>query len=431
MNLRALAAIIIEKVFSGKSLSPLLDEASSNLSDPRDQALLKALCYGVCRLYPRLDFVLGHLLHKPLPKKDNLLRALLWVGIYQLMTMRIPEHAAVNETVDAAKMLKKPYAKRLINALLRHYLRASAEINHAIKQDLPAYYAHSTWWIEQIKMNWPMHWQSILNANNEQAPLCIRVNRQCLSAPDYVQLLSNAGISARQIPETEAGICLFEAVSIEGLPGFAEGYFSVQDGAAQLAAPLLKLAPQLRVLDACAAPGGKLTHIVELETQLAELVAIEKDPTRMNPIKENLKRLNMYATCICEDASKPLQWWDGQLFDRILLDAPCSGSGVIRRHPDIKWLRKPKDIKSLVAIQSALLEALWPLLAVGGYLLYVTCSILSAENNEMITSFLQRHGNAQADFPDVAWGVACQVGRQILPGGDYDGFYFARIKKCR
>lgn len=284
--------------------------------------------------------------------------------------------------------------------------------------------------IEAIKEAWPEHWEAILTANNAHPPFALRVNRQHLLREAYLEKLETKGLKASVIPETEQGIVLEMAAPIDTLPGFSAGDISVQDGAAQLAAEILKLAPRQRVLDACAAPGGKLTHIIEREPDLAEVIAVEKDPLRMPDIKDNLLRLKLKAKCICHDVAAIKDWWDGQLFDRILLDAPCSASGVIRRHPDIKLLRQISDIKRLAQEQLHLLEVLWPLLKPGGLLVYATCSIFPEENTDVLRRFLAVHADAAEDKLENTWGVPCAIGRQILPGmHGMDGFYYARVSK--
>lgn len=428
-NLRLIAARIIDNVTEGRSLSDCLEPSLTSIKDSRDRGFVQALCYGVCRFYTRLDVILSHLLEKPMNAKDSDVHALLLVGLYQLMAMRIPDYAAVTETVNATEMLNKNWARGLVNAILRSYLRQREDIEQAIQTDPEALYAHPEWWIDEIKEAWPQQWQAILDANNQHPPFSLRVNQQRLSRDQYLEKLQEANHSAHIIPETKCGIILDEPIAAEELPGFFAGDISVQDGAAQIAAELLALSPHQRILDACAAPGGKLVHMLEIEPQLT-IIAIEKDKTRIPSIKENLTRLNMQAQCICNDAANVDAWWDKQLFDRILLDAPCSASGVVRRHPDIKLLRQPEDMEALAKEQHYLLKSLWPLLKPGGLFLYVTCSIFPEENERVLQSFLATHADAQEEKIDATWGLACDIGRQILPGmHQMDGFYFALLKK--
>src|SRR3990167_2908889 len=430
--IRSIAAQIINNVASrGQSLTDNLDTILLSILDPRDRAFTQAITYGVCRYYPRLLYILNQLLKKPIPPKESIIQALLLIGLYQLTDMHIPPHAAVAETVDATILLKKPLAKNLVNAILREYLRQEKNLHEKIKLDAEAYYAHPDWFITRIKEVWPMHWQTILHANNAHPPFALRVNVLRMSRKKYIELLQTNGYLARVIPNTPAGIILEPAIPIERLPGFAQGEVSVQDGGAQLAAELLELEPGLRVLDACAAPGGKLTHLLEREPTLATCIAIEKDSKRLARIKENVSRLLLPAPQLfTRDASRIKTWWDGQLFDRILLDVPCSASGVIRRHPDIKLLRQANDIKTLAKKELHLLTSLWHTLKPGGLLLYVTCSIFPEENAHVLQQFLTYNPHAYEEKLEVPWGMACEIGRQILPGmQDMDGFYFAKMRK--
>lgn len=429
-NLRYLAAHVINDVTDGHSLSDALDTTLANIKDSRDRAFVQAVCFGVCRFYTRLDVILSFLLQKPMKAKDSDVHALLLVGLFQLIEMRVPPHAAVAETVDATEKFKKPWARGLVNAVLREYLRTHEQLNAKIDGDEEAIYAHPSWWIEKIKKAWPKQWENILEANNAHPPFALRVNQQHLSRDDYLEKLHAEEMIAQIIPQTEDGIILVTPVAAETLPGFTKGVVSVQDGAAQLATDMLELQPGMRVLDACAAPGGKLTHILEIEPELEAVVAVEKDADRIRTIKENLARLQLSATLKCADAVDVEDWWDKQLFDRILLDAPCSASGVIRRHPDIKLLREPTDIAALVKEQAQLLNALWPLLKPGGLMVYATCSIFPEENTQLVEEFLRNHEDASEEPIIADWGLPCPVGRQILPGmHNMDGFYYARIRK--
>lgn len=431
-HLRYLAARIINDVTDGRSLTEALDAILQTVKEPRDRAFVQAVCYGVCRYYSRLDVLLSHLLKKPMNAKDGDIHALLLVGLYQLIDMRVPAHAAVSETVNASEKFKKPWARGLINAVLREYQRSHAQIEESMQDDEEAVYAHPAWWITMLQKAWPEQWQTILTANNERPPFSLRVNQSHSDREAYIARLAQQmpDANVQIISETVSGITLDPPVHAEELPGFAAGDISVQDGAAQLSAELLDLAEDQRVLDACAAPGGKLTHILEIQPNLSSCVAIEKDAARLSSIKENLHRLKQHATIICDDAANIDVWWDKEQFDRILLDAPCSASGVIRRHPDIKLLRQPTDIKALAAEQLRLLTALWPLLKPGGKLLYVTCSVFPQENVETLKKFLAAHSDAQEEKIKASWGLACDIGRQILPGmHGMDGFYFACLRK--
>lgn len=429
VNSRLVSARIIAEVMHGHSLSDSLATHLSSLKDPRDRALAQAICYGICRYYSRLTFILHQLLKKPLPEQEKLLQAILLVGLYQLTEMRVPQHAAVTETVNAAATLKKTWAKGLTNAILREYLRNTKEISMKLAKNVEAQTAHPAWLVDLIKQSYPTQWQNILTANNQHPPFALRMNQQKISREKYLEKLKTENIDAENIDHTSHGMIVNEPIAVEQLPGFLTGDVSVQDGAAQLAADLLMLAPQQRVLDACAAPGGKLTHLLEKEPTL-QVIAIEKDKARRKSIEENLTRLQLKCELICADATDTKKWWDGKLFDRILIDAPCSGSGVIRRHPDIKLLRQPTDIKQFAKEQLHLLNALWPCLESNGLLLYATCSIFPAENVEVLRQFLSQHSDAVEDKIEAAWGTSCEFGRQILPGENkMDGFYYTRIRK--
>jgi 16S rRNA (cytosine967-C5)-methyltransferase len=432
MNVRATAARVIFVVLAqGKSLAECLPPAVLEFTDPRDQALLQAMAYGVCRQFYYLEAVLHELLDKGLKEKDEDIFALLLVGLYQLIFMRIPAFAAISETVEAAKKFKKIWAKNLINAVLRNFQRSGDEFAQTTANDPVARYAHPEWFITQVQTAWPENWEAILTANNEHPPLVLRVNQRHASRDAYLQKLADAEIAATSIVETATGIVLAEPMDVKLLPGFYDGDVSVQDGAAQLSAELLDLTQGLRVLDACAAPGGKTAHIAELQPDLQALIAVDFDATRLATVKENLERLQLSAECIAADASDVQAWWDGKLFDRILLDAPCSATGVIRRHPDIKLLRAADDIDNLSDMQMRLLTALWTTLKKDGLLLYATCSILPAENNAVIKEFLTSHSDAVEEKITANWGTACDVGRQILPGmHGMDGFYYALLRKC-
>lgn len=431
MLIRAAAAQVITRVaHQGKSLTEALNEPSSQFKDHRDQALLQAICFGVCRHYFRLTYWLMQLLDKPLKAKDQDIQALLLVGLYQLAEMRIPDYAAVTETVAATQSLGKEWAKNLVNAVLRGYQRRAAVLSNSLHENPEAQYAHPAWFIGKIKKAWPNAWELILQANLVHPPFSLRVNQQQITRENYLNELSAQAMQAAIIPETDAGIVLEKACEVEALPGFLAGQVSVQDGAAQLAATLLQLSPGMRVLDACAAPGGKTAHMLESQPWL-DVVAIDQDETRLDSVKATLRRLRLNATCLANDAKATHQWWDGKPFDRILLDAPCSASGVIRRHPDILLLRQPEDIAGLAEEQSRLLSALWPTLKEGGLLLYATCSIFPQENHKVITAFLTAHPDAQEEKITTSWGVSCHVGKQILPGmHGMDGFYYACLRKC-
>ena len=431
MNTRFIATQILSGVLNDKrSLSEVLPEGKATCKDTQDAALVQALCFGVLRWYPKLCFITMQLLQKPIKQKDSELLYLLCVGLYQLMDMRIPDHAAISETVEAARLLNKPWATGLINAVLRNYQRLEGTLTLNTPEAL---YAHPLWLIKTLQHAWPNAWKSILEANNEHPPFSIRVNIQQISLDAYQALLLEHDIQATPIPNTLSGLVLENIKDITTLPGFEAGYLSVQDGASQLVAPLLQLSPALRVLDACSAPGGKAAHLLELEPKLKELIALDIAPERTRVIQENLSRLRLKATILTADATQPNAWWDGELFDRILIDAPCSATGIIRRHPDIKYLRQPADFVTLAKQQTTLLEALWPLLKPGGRLVYTTCSIMPAENTHVLEGFLKKHTDALALPVDISIGIPQTIGQQILPGQNgldgLDGFYYAVLSK--
>ncbi len=427
MNTRLVAARVLSRVLQdGQSLTAALDNAFLTMESGKDRAFIQALCYGVCRQYQRLDFILSQLLDKPL--KDTDVKALALVGLYQLKFMRVKPHAAVSETVLAAR--KKPWAKSLINAVLRTYLREQEELEHKADKSQVAALSHPDWLIKQIEQDWPEQALKILLENNQQPPMVLRVNLAKTSRDDYLQLLAGQDVMAETVSFCPSAIRLDKPVPVDLLPGFADGLVSVQDTAAQLAAGLLDVQPGHRVLDVCAAPGGKAAHILESQPQLKELVAVDIDESRMQRVSENLQRLGVQATLVVGDAAKPEDWWDGKLFDRILLDAPCSALGVIRRHPDIKLLRRTEDIGQLQALQKSILQAVWLLLAPGGLMLYATCSILKQENEQQVQAFLTEHSDAVELPINADWGVTGVCGQQILTGESaMDGFYYARISK--
>lgn len=430
-NTRASAARVIDRVVTGRrSLDAALAGVLPELGDARERALVQELAYGTLRWYFQLDAVLGALLNKPLKRRDNDLRCLLLSGLYQLRHLSIPVHAAINESVQAARVLNKPWATGMVNAVLRNSRRYEAKLVQVIADSRSARFAHPGWLVKRVRKDWPDDWQSVLEAGNRRPPFVLRVNRQRYSREDYLELLQQQAIEAQPLKHAGQGVRLATPVPVDVLPGFADGAVSVQDGAAQLAAVLLDLSPGQRVLDACAAPGGKTAHILESEPALAGLTAVDIDAQRVQRIHAGLDRLGLTAEVLTGDAAQPQQWWDGMCYDRILLDAPCSASGVIRRHPDIKLLRRPADITALAAQQAAMLEAMWPLLSAGGMLLYTTCSILAEENEHQVARFLSDHAGAESRVPYAGWGRACVHGRQLLSGeDDMDGFYFACIYK--
>lgn len=434
MDVRAAAGTVLGKLLQQQgSLASVLPRYLERVPD-RDRALLQEICYGTARWFPRLDCVLEQLLDKPLRNKDSDVKGLLLAGLYQLQTMRIPDHAVIHATVAATRPLKKPWAKGLTNALLRRYLRERETLENQVKTR-PAYQtAHPQWLVTQIQRAWPDSAGDIFSANNQHPPLTLRVNLANTERDHYLAELAAAGIEARPTPFSSAGITLTHPVEVDTLPGFAEGQVSVQDEAAQLAAPLLELSPGLRVLDACAAPGGKTAHILEhaqgqWQGEL-DMLALDISETRLQRVAQNLARAGLSAQLKTGDASQPDSWWDGNPFDRILLDAPCSATGIIRRQPDIKLLRTPENLARLERTQWQLLTTLWPLLQPGGLLLYATCSILPPENSQLLSRFVAQTGDAIHEPLVLEAGLQQPCGRQLLPQtGGHDGFFYGKLRK--
>jgi 16S rRNA (cytosine967-C5)-methyltransferase len=430
MNPRLAAAKALAAVLNGKaSLNSSLPTQMDKVED-RDRGFTQDLAFGTARWQPRLSALAAKLLQKPFKAADADVEALLLVGLYQLLYTRVPAHAAIGETVGCADKLKKPWAKALLNAVLRRAQRESEALLAELEHDPVVRTAHPRWLQKSLKAFWPEQWEAICAANNAHPPMILRVNRRHQTRDAYLGLLSDAGIAATPCVYSRDGIILDAAADVRSLPGFAEGWISVQDEAAQLAADLLDLAPGQRVLDACCAPGGKTCHILEAEPALAGVVAVDLEAKRLVRVRENLARLGLSAELIAADGRDTATWWDGKPFQRILLDAPCSATGVIRRHPDIKLTRQPDDIAALAVLQGELLDAMWITLEVGGVLLYATCSTLPTENTEVIEAFLARTpGARELDLATTA-GIKQPHGRQLLAQqGGHDGFYYAKLIK--
>jgi 16S rRNA (cytosine967-C5)-methyltransferase len=426
---RALAAETIIRVEQGRYLDAVLDEIRSR--DPAaasQSALLQELAYGTLRWFHQLNGIAQLFLQRPLSSKDADIRSLLLVGLYQLRHMRVPEYAAVDVTVAAADVLKKTWAKGLLNACLRSYLRETERVEQAVAASTELRYSYPTWLLEATRRDYPNDWPRILDANNERPPMTLRVNEARISRRQYCETLESEGIAYRMHGSVGTAVVLKSPTAVDKLPGFREGWFSIQDAAAQLAAPWLDAHPNERVLDACAAPGGKAAHIYErTPSPLRQLTALDSNAERAERMQANFARLGVTATCLVADAADPAQWWDGEPYDRILVDAPCSATGVIRRHPDIKLRRKPEDLEKLEQSQARLLDGVWPCLVRGGRLLYVTCSILCRENDRQVQGFVARHRDADVETLSSA---GTSMRRQTLPGEeDMDGFYYAALRK--
>jgi len=432
MNVRALAAKVLNQVVEqGQSLSQALPVAQKDLN-PKDKALLQMLCYGVLRTLPRLDFFCRSLMQKPLKGKQRAMHFLILVGFYQLLYTRIPSHAAVGETVNGVKALKAPGLKGMVNGVLRSFLREQEALIEKADQQDTLKYCHPGWLVKRLQNFYGVEKAAvIMTENNQQAPMWLRVNSLHHTREEYRSLLSTAELASINALDAENSnaLRLEKATDVYKLPGFTEGWVSVQDGAAQLAAHYLDAQPNDLILDACAAPGGKTVHTLELQPQIKQMVAVDADDKRLIRVQENLERLKLQATVIHGDASKPDDWWQGEQFDRILCDAPCSATGVIRRHPDIRWLRRDSDIAELVSLQKNILNALWDKLKPGGILLYATCSILPDENELQVKRFLETRSDATLIPLSEQYNSDTQ-GRQLLPNEDaMDGFYYAKLQK--
>jgi 16S rRNA (cytosine967-C5)-methyltransferase len=423
---RALAAV----VFDGVSLRAALAAATPRFADARDRALLSASMFAATRWWLRLDAALAALLEKPLPPKAREVRALLVVGLAQISVLAQPDYAVVASCVDAVRALGHANYAGLVNALLRRFARERGTLDASLDGDAVTRSAHPRWLIDALGRDWPDDLDAILEANNREAPLTLRVNRHRADRTSMLQRLAEANVGARAHDDLADAIVLEESGDVTRLPGYADGLFSVQDGAAQRVADLLDLGERQRVLDACAAPGGKTAHI--LERADVDLVALDRDAARLPRITENLARLGLRADVRQGDAAEPKTWWDGRPFERILLDAPCSATGIIRRQPDVKLHRRAADIAKLAAVQGRLLDALWPMLAPGGRLVYATCSVLRAENEAVLAQFRGACADAHCVEVPAAFGRAAGDGRQNLPGtGGMDGFYYAIVEKPR
>lgn len=433
-SLLAKCAQLIAPILKGQgSLSQTLEPMLSNL-DPSERGLAHQLVLGTFRQGPRLDRIAQQLMQKPLKEKDQDVYALILLGLYQLDFMRTADHAAINNTVDSTQSLKKPWAKGLVNGVLRNYQRDQQAIFEKLDNDICFHSAFPGWLAKRVKKFWPEQKEAVYQASNSQPAVTLRVNPLKISKAEYAAQLTEASIAFQQSEKT-GFITLNQAIDITQLPGFSEGMISVQDSAAQFASQLTDLAPGQRVLDACCAPGGKTCAMLEAQPDLEKLVAIDLEANRLKRVEQNLQRLNLTAELVAGDVSHTDAWWDGQPFDRILLDAPCSATGVVRRHPDIKYLRRPEDINALADTQLQLLSALWPLLKTGGTLLYATCSILPTENEQVIDRFLKQHHDVQVTPLNLPLGFAQEHGWQFLPEAHtettpgHDGFYYAKLIK--
>lgn len=431
---RALAAILVDNVVAkGRSLSQLFDEYADELAamPNKERSLTKALTHGALRHYPRWRVIIDEACGKRLKRSETLVRALLAVGLYQLLESRVPPHAAISETVNAARQLDKPWACSLLNAVLRRVQREPHTIQAWLRKTPWAMLDLPQWLWTLWKRSWPKHIQLLASGSNSQAPMTVRVNRQKTTREHYCRVLADAGIAAQPHPVAPDALVLRDPVEVNRLPGFYEGLASVQDAAAQLAGLAVAPQPEMRILDACAAPGGKTAHILEICPE-AVVNAVDSDPIRLKKVEENLRRIGAKATLIRGDACHPDSWWDGQPFDVVLLDAPCSATGVIRRHPDIKLLRRLSDVTAVATTQKSMLQSLWPLVRPGGRLIYATCAVTTQENEVQIQKFIDLTPDARA--VPLPWTdpspLPTAIGWQCYPGWQFmDGFYYAALHK--
>ncbi|MEH6459779.1 16S rRNA (cytosine(967)-C(5))-methyltransferase RsmB [Chitinimonas sp. JJ19] len=416
-----LASEAVAAVLAGRNLTDVLarQRQRSPELEPRQRAAIQDIAYTTLRHYGEVDFVLGRLLKRP--DTDPAIRALLATGISQLAWGRSAPHAVVDHAVKVATQLNGGYAKGMVNAVLRNFLRQKDALLAAAGQDDKARWNHPAWWVAAMRKAYPQDWQAVLTANNLHPPMSLRVNRRQQQRDTYLASLRAAGMAAEA--DGEVGIRLQEPVPVDKLPGFFEGVCSVQDIGAQWAAPLLDVADGMRVLDACCAPGGKTGHLLELAA--LELTGLDVDEARLKRVQSNLDRLGLKARLVVGDAAQPAGWWDGQQFDRILADVPCSASGVARRHADIKWLRRPDDFAQFATQQAAMLEALWGCLKPGGKLLYVTCSVFPQENEQHVADFLTRHPDARR----LSLLPGMPESGQLLPNERHDGFFYTLLAK--
>ncbi|MGC1521645.1 MAG: 16S rRNA (cytosine(967)-C(5))-methyltransferase RsmB [Steroidobacteraceae bacterium] len=432
---RSLAAHAVARILrEGVTLDAALKGALAG-ADPKLAPTVRSLSYGAVRGYYRHEAILRSLSSKPVKSMDFLVRALLSVALYEIEDARTPEYAVVDAAVQTAKSTDAVRAAGLINALLRRYLRERKTLDAEIARNPATRHASPVWLADRLRADWPVRWTQLLAAGDVQAPMWLRVNEQRIATEAYVERLRAVGIGARAEARVPRAVVLDAPCDVNELPGFAEGLVSVQDLGAQCVAFPLGLEAGQRVLDACAAPGGKTALIAERESRLRKLTALDIDPLRLARVEENLKRGTLSAELINADAAAPASWWDGIPFDRILLDAPCSGLGVIRRHPDIRLRKSPSDIDKLPEVQGRLLAAAWRLLIPGGRLVYATCTVTRSENRDLLAAFLRGTPDAAVVPADdwggwPGWGEADDFGRQILPGeAGADGFYYAALNK--
>ncbi|MFW5816104.1 MAG: 16S rRNA (cytosine(967)-C(5))-methyltransferase RsmB [Wenzhouxiangella sp.] len=421
------AAAVLDR---GRALDEALGDTLVGLSAPRDRALARRLSHALMRDWPAANFLVGQLVRRRPARRDRLVHFILAVALVELRQAREPARAVVYAAVEAAARGGLKHLRGLVNAALRSYQRRRGELEAALPADPVHRFGYPEWLIEAVRRDWPADWERILGEGNASPPLWLRVNRRRWSVEQARQALAEAGLETHAVAGLPDALVLHQRVAISQLPGFADGRLSIQDGAAQATVEYLRLAPGLRVLDACAAPGGKSAHALERED--LDLTAVEIDPQRLERVSATFARLSLSARLLAGDAARPQRWWDGQPYDRILIDAPCSASGVMRRHPDIRWLRRASDLAGLVELQAQMLDAVWPLLKPGGILVYATCSIFKAENETQAQRFLEQHADARTFHLPHLPGQLQPHGRQVLPGeADMDGFYHLAVERMR
>jgi len=420
-----IAAEAIGQVFAGRNLGVVLESLFARYSNitPQQRAVAQDLSYGTLRFYGAIEALLDQLLQKPL--EDAKLQCLLLVAIYQLQYDKAASHTVVDQAVKAASQSKKTWAKGLVNGVLRNFLRQQPELVANLKDNEFATYSYPAWWVTKLKYQYPDNWQSMLEAGNQHPPMTLRVNQRQISVADFVSKLEAEGIVSQALGAN--AVTLDKPIPVDRIPGFSAGEASVQDYAAQVAGYALDLKDGQRVLDACCAPGGKTGQILELAD--VDLVAVDNDVTRIALTQSNIERLKLKATLLVGDAANSVVWWDGKPFDRILADVPCTAAGIVRRHVDIKWLRREADIASFTKQQAQILPSLWQVLAKGGKLLYVTCSVFQEENQRQIDSFLKLHADAeQLPLDQPLAGLILNNG-QLLPSAQHDGLFYALLQK--
>lgn len=432
-EVRAAAARVIQAVrFDGVSLKAALPQALQGIEDGRDRALCEAICFEAARWSLRYERLLDTLMERPLPPAARAIHALLLAGFAQLDAMRLADYAAISSTAEAARLLRHPRHVGLVNAVLRRFARERAQLDAALGDDDAVLHSHPAWLAKALRHDWGVQADALLAANNQAAPMWLRVNLARIGRDEYRERLKQAGVDAWDSALVPSALRIDHGMAPTRLPGWDEGLVSVQDLSAQLTAHVVDARAGMRVLDACAAPGGKTAHLRERTPALAQLLALDVDAARLQRVRENLARLQLGADTRQADALQPESWWDGAPFDRILLDAPCSGTGVIRRQPDIKLHRRAADVAAAAALQARLLDAAWPMLAEGGRLVYATCSVLKDENERQVDAFLARTPDAAAATLPESFGRASGAGRQRLPGDDDgDGFFHAALEKRR